>query len=104
LSHSTSLFCGGFFQDRVLWTICLSWTVCWAVILLISASWITRITGMRCWHLAISVIFWIGSDVYAPTCLYCDPPISVSWLAGMTGTCYHAQLLLVEIRSCELFA
>jgi hypothetical protein len=46
LSHSTSpFFNNGFFQDRISWTICLGWL--WTVILLISASWAPRITGMR---------------------------------------------------------
>jgi hypothetical protein len=45
-----ALFCDGFFWDRVSWTIfhgCL-----WTTILLISASWVARITGLRHWHLA----------------------------------------------------
>jgi hypothetical protein len=44
LSHSTSPFCVGYFQDWVLRTICPSWL--WTAILLISAPWIARITGM----------------------------------------------------------
>jgi hypothetical protein len=44
LSHSASSFCDGYFQDRVLRTICLVWL--WATILLISASWVPKITGM----------------------------------------------------------
>jgi hypothetical protein len=41
-------FFDGFFQDKVLQTICQSWL--WTVILLMSASWVARITGMsyRC--------------------------------------------------------
>jgi hypothetical protein len=37
--------CVGYFWDRVFRTICLSWPQ--AVILLISASWVARIIGMR---------------------------------------------------------
>jgi hypothetical protein len=42
-------FCDCFFQDRISWTICLIWLQ--TVILLISASWVTRITGIshRLW-------------------------------------------------------
>jgi hypothetical protein len=32
-----AVFCDGFFQDRVSWTVCLGWL--WTMILLISASW-----------------------------------------------------------------
>jgi hypothetical protein len=39
-----ALFCDGYFQDRVSWTICLGWL--WATILLISASWVARIIGV----------------------------------------------------------
>jgi hypothetical protein len=47
LRHSASLvFCvyGSFFQDRVSWTICRGWLQ--TAILLISAFWVARITGM----------------------------------------------------------
>jgi hypothetical protein len=52
LSHSTTVlfFCVGFFQDRFLRTVCLGWLQ--IAILLISASWITRITGVSHWSLA----------------------------------------------------
>jgi hypothetical protein len=49
LSHSTGLFCLGIF--RVSWTICLGWLQ--TVILLISASRVARITGVRHFCLAI---------------------------------------------------
>jgi hypothetical protein len=52
LSHSTSpaLVHDEFFQDRVSQTICLGWL--WTTILLVSASWVARITGMSQWCLA----------------------------------------------------
>jgi hypothetical protein len=37
----------GFFWDRVLQTICSGWL--WTVILLISASWVARVTGVSHW-------------------------------------------------------
>jgi hypothetical protein len=47
------LFCEGFFfPDTVSWTICLAWL--WTAILLISASWVARITSTHQWHPAIS--------------------------------------------------
>jgi hypothetical protein len=39
-----SFLCDGVFWDRVLQTICLGWP--WTTILLISASWVARITGV----------------------------------------------------------
>jgi hypothetical protein len=47
-----AFFCDMFFWDRVLWTICPGWLQ--TAILLISASWVTRITGMRCWCLVLT--------------------------------------------------
>jgi hypothetical protein len=47
LSHSASPFCDGYFRDTILWTIYLGWL--WTTILLISASWVARITGMSHW-------------------------------------------------------
>jgi hypothetical protein len=45
-----ALFCEGFFEDRVSGTICPKWSQ--TLILLISASWVTRIIGMSHWRLA----------------------------------------------------
>jgi hypothetical protein len=47
LSHSASPFLCGFFWDRVSWTICPGWPQ--TKILLISASWVARITEMSHW-------------------------------------------------------
>jgi hypothetical protein len=61
-----ALFCDGCFWDMVSWTVCLSWFQ--TVILLISASWGARITGVSHQHLAplrifddfASMFFWIS--------------------------------------------
>jgi hypothetical protein len=47
-SHSNSPFCDGFFWDRVSKTICPGWL--WTEILLISVSWIARITSISYLH------------------------------------------------------
>jgi hypothetical protein len=48
----------GFFWDRVSWTICLGWLQ--TAILLISISWIARITGMSHWCLVpLSFKIWL---------------------------------------------
>jgi hypothetical protein len=65
LSHSSIPFWNGFFQDRVLWSICWGWLR--IAILLISASWVARITGMSHWSqvsrphflLLVTVKFWL---------------------------------------------
>jgi hypothetical protein len=43
-------FCAGFCQERVLWTICPGWLR--TMSLLISVSWVTRITCVSHWYLA----------------------------------------------------
>jgi hypothetical protein len=57
-SHSTSPFCDGyFFRDRVSKTICPGWLQ--TSILLISASWVARITGVSHQHPAqIILVIW----------------------------------------------
>jgi hypothetical protein len=53
LSHSTSPFLWWVFWDRVSWTICLGWL--WTMNLLISASWVAKITDVSHWHLWVEV-------------------------------------------------
>jgi hypothetical protein len=48
-----ALLCDGFFQERVSWTICPGWLR--TTILLISASWVARITGVSHQHPAIFI-------------------------------------------------
>jgi hypothetical protein len=48
LNHSTSPFLWWYFWDRVSWTICPSWLQ--TSILLISASWVVRITDVSHWY------------------------------------------------------
>jgi hypothetical protein len=55
LSHSISPFCVRYFQDRVFRTISLGWLQ--TKILLISASWVSRSTGVSLWCLAPPCIF-----------------------------------------------
>jgi hypothetical protein len=50
-----ALFVMGFFQARVTQTICLGWL--WTTVLLISASWVARITGVSHWHPAMCWLF-----------------------------------------------
>jgi hypothetical protein len=54
-----ALFCDGLFQDRVLRTICQGWLR--TAFLLISASWVARITGMSYWRQATLVILKMWS-------------------------------------------
>jgi hypothetical protein len=57
-----ALFCDGFFQDRVLRTTFQGWL--WTTILLISASWVARITGVN-----QAPSFYFSSDHRATTWL-----------------------------------
>jgi hypothetical protein len=61
LSYSTSPFCVGFFWGRVSWTVCPGWLR--TVILLISASWVARITGMSHLTCVLNSFMWIQVTV-----------------------------------------
>jgi hypothetical protein len=67
-----SLFCDGFFWDKVLQTICRGWH--WIVILLISSSWVAKITGMS--HQLQAPNHFLQS-VYSLLCVV--PEVSVSF-------------------------
>jgi hypothetical protein len=56
LSHSTSPFLVGYFQDRVWWTIYPGWLQ--TDILLISASWVARILSISHWCPASLLLCW----------------------------------------------
>jgi hypothetical protein len=60
LSHSASPFHNRYFWDRVLQTICPGWL--WTMILLISASWVARITGMSHQRLVLCFNFCWSTD------------------------------------------
>jgi hypothetical protein len=59
-----ALFYDRFFQDRVSWTICLGWL--WTMILLISASWVARITDVSHRHPALFQI-WVNLRINIPS-------------------------------------
>jgi hypothetical protein len=50
-SFHQPFFCEGFFQDWVSRTVCPDWLR--TAILLVSASWVARVTGVSYWHLAL---------------------------------------------------
>jgi hypothetical protein len=64
LSHFTSPFLWQVFWDRVLWTVCLGWFL--TVILLISASWVARITGLSHWLICHFLILKTTLEVFCP--------------------------------------
>jgi hypothetical protein len=91
-SPVSSLFCSGYFGDRVLQTICLSWPQ--TKILLISASWVPRITGVCQQCLTCIGYFEIRSHfmpglAWTVILLFVLPAI-----AGMTGMYHYTQLLV----------
>jgi hypothetical protein len=55
-------FVEGFFRDRVSWIVCPGWL--WTVILLISASWVARITGVSHWHLGHLEFLILTKDTF----------------------------------------
>jgi hypothetical protein len=72
------LYCIGYFWDRVSWTICPGWLR--TPILLISASWVAKITG-RSHRLTGFPFFKIHSLVDRP--LYCFQALTIKDKAGV---------------------
>jgi hypothetical protein len=60
LSHTSSLFCSGYFGDEVSRTVCLGWPQ--TAILLISASQVTKIISVNHQHLAQNSFEWPGRE------------------------------------------
>jgi hypothetical protein len=64
LSHTSSPFCSGYFGDGISWTICPGWLQ--TMILLISASQVSRIIGMSHQCPAFYLfIFYILEEVWS---------------------------------------
>jgi hypothetical protein len=64
-------FCGGFFQVRVLWILCCPcWF--WTAFLLISASWVARVTSMSHWHLPWNLSWPLVSSTFCPLSIPSD--------------------------------
>jgi hypothetical protein len=57
-----ALFLYRVFRDRVSGTICLGWL--WTAVLLFSASWVARITGVR--HQCLSLYFFVLMFLWSP--------------------------------------
>jgi hypothetical protein len=93
-----ALFCDGFFGDRISWTICLGWL--WTVILVIPASWVSRITGLSHWHPAnfggfCSVLFCFGGgwDWGLNSALHLQSRHSTAWATPPV----HFALVILEM-------
>jgi hypothetical protein len=68
LSHTSSLFCSGYFEDGLSQTICLDWP--WILILLFSASQVTRISGGATYiYIFIFLFYFIFYYSYVHTML-----------------------------------
>jgi hypothetical protein len=92
LSHCVSPFCVyvGYFQVGVLQTICPGWPL--TSILLISASWVARITSIS--HQQLAFLFTCFLDrvlcFYLGLALDLNPPTYTFLVAGITSMNYHA--------------
>jgi hypothetical protein len=74
-----ALFCDGFSQDRVLWTICMGWH--WITVFLISASWVARIIGASHWRPACVHISWcICEHFFLVWCWGSNPGLPLSYI------------------------
>jgi hypothetical protein len=85
-----TIFCVGYFQDRVLWTLCPGWPQ--TMILLISASWVTRIISMSYWHPAgMSFFQFIGMLLWKWNFRWCNKihvclGLNFNWSIFQTNT------------------
>jgi hypothetical protein len=83
--HQTISVVGFFWDGGVSWTICLGWFQ--TSILLISASWVAGITGMRHWCPDTPCSTYYGC---LSSFLFMTFPISTSRVAGITGVSQYA--------------
>jgi hypothetical protein len=79
-------FCHGFFQVRVLRTICLDWL--WSLSSWISASWVARITGVShrppAYFILPFLFFWHSASLCSSGWPWtCGPLASVSQVPGL---------------------
>jgi hypothetical protein len=94
LNHSISIFfvLGCQSQGRVSWTICLGWP--WTTILLISASWIARITGINHRHLArIFFYLWLDLIVVKVFLFLFTKIMTEAFTLNLLNFCQYQQLL-----------
>jgi hypothetical protein len=81
------LFLWWVFGDRVTWTICPGWLQ--IVILLISPSWVARITGLSHWHPATHFVFksFLLWFLHSPPFTFSlfQPCGSTPWVLNMLG-------------------
>jgi hypothetical protein len=88
------LFCVGYCQDRVSWTICLGWLR--IVILLISASRVARITGVSHRHPAFLFLFPLSF----PSCEFGEHKCVYAWSTPrkyVIFLCHHLVFLAAHI-------
>jgi hypothetical protein len=101
----SALFCDGFFWDRVSWTICPSWLR--TLILLISASWVARITGVSHWCPIIPFTFSYAFSSDLPLGISCICELSVSFHLNVsslkTGTLFfvHYCVTIAHNYKCQ---
>jgi hypothetical protein len=75
-----------------LWTVCLGWF--WIMILLISASWVARITGVSHWYPAYYSVF----DVFS--CLISITLVKLSGMHPFYCTCLVIENILLAGHVC----
>jgi hypothetical protein len=95
LNHSVSPFLWWVFQDRVLRTICPGWL--WTVILLISPSWIAKITGGKIFNRYFRYLeIWILCKLHDFPIMWDEMPHNV----GVNQpSCKLHEVILLFLRS-----
>jgi hypothetical protein len=96
-----ALFCVGYFQDRVSWTICLGWPR--TIIFLISASWVPRIIGVshqypaRC-HSLLWILRYFSLKACEVITIWITSTLISAWVRYASVTC-RCEVLRAGVES-----
>jgi hypothetical protein len=93
---ASPFFCHECFRDRVLQTICLG--LFWTLILLISAFWVARITGVSHQALAFGVLFYFLNS----TRVLCYPPQSFCVCVSVSEWNFNSRVSVWKKALCYL--
>jgi hypothetical protein len=75
-------FCDGFSRDQCSWAVCPGWLL--TMILLISASWLARITGLSHWHPAKNSLLIKSGILLGTSVWFCSQIVFIFLRQGLS--------------------